>query len=282
MLLRILAAFVLASPLLLAQETISVPVILHARSGTTTINVADFTVTIKGKKTSVKAIKPLADYPLHYVIVHDSSGSEKKNAKNGTLNSAPELLLRQIVKSGHDRGSLVNFSNDPYIDVQESDDPSKLLDKLERTPNGGSAIFDATAASADYLAKHPWQLVSRDVIFLFTDGVDNASYISFSSLITHLATMKIPVFIFISQLDDRQSYSRMNQLAAATGGQIYLVRTPEETKDAIDRTQRDLKNSFLLTIDVPLQTHGNFQTLSITGPNMSVFAPAALDIKKPK
>jgi hypothetical protein len=276
----IVVAIALSVLPLFAQDSVIVPVILHVYPGTAAVNAVDFNVTLGDKKTSVTSLQSLANHPLHYVLVHDFSGSEKKNAKRGTLNSAPELLLKQIIKAGHDRGSLVNFSTTPYIDVEESDDPSKLIDKLEKTANGGSAIFDATVASADFLAKHPWQFASRDVIFLFTDGGDNASQMGLSGALTHLATMKIPVFIFISRFDDNgRSHSQMSQLAAATGGQIYDVSSPQATTLAINKAQQDLRNSFLLTIPIPAHSKGHFQLLSIKAPNMSVFAPAALDIK---
>jgi hypothetical protein len=74
----------------------------------------------------------------------------------------------------------------------------------------------------------------------------------------------------------------MSQIAAATGGQIYDVSSPQATTLAINKVQQDLRNSFLLTIPIPPHSEGHFQLLSIKAPNMSVFAPAALDIPRSK
>jgi hypothetical protein len=68
------------------------------------------------------------------------------------------------------------------LDVENSTDPEEIAAKLERRGRQGTRMYDAVVAAADWLAKQE-PSDKRKVIFVFSDGDDNASQISLQGAI---------------------------------------------------------------------------------------------------
>lgn len=99
-----------------------------------------------------------------------------------------------MVVAGFDIGSLVNFSDEYYLDVRDQKDPRQLAAKLA---NDGSwaATYDAVVATASYLANEPAIPGYRKAIFLFCDGEDNQSTLTLTQATERLQRLGIPLFV---------------------------------------------------------------------------------------
>ena len=110
------------------------------------------------------------DLPVSLGILIDSSGSMYD--KRSAVEQASLDLVR--LSNREDEAFLVDFSWEAFIDQDFTSDINKLQQGLSYVKSsGGTAIYDALVASADYLsknAKHP-----KQVLLIVTDGEDNAS-----------------------------------------------------------------------------------------------------------
>ena len=110
------------------------------------------------------------DLPVSLGLLIDSSGSMYDKR------AAVEKAALDFVKLSNpeDEEFLVDFSWEAFIDQDFTNNIDKLQQGLGYIKSsGGTAIYDALVASADYLsknAKHP-----KQVLLVVTDGEDNAS-----------------------------------------------------------------------------------------------------------
>ena len=131
---------------------------------------------------SQQAPQSVTGLRLQYALLNDTSG---KNLWPNGIKQQVNLenqFLAEIVKPGSDVGSLVNFAEEFFIEVQNSTNPDEIKAKIGLVERGGTKAFDAVVAAANWLNKN--QLPdSRRAIFLFSDGDDNASETSLKKAI---------------------------------------------------------------------------------------------------
>jgi Ca-activated chloride channel homolog len=90
---------------------------------------------------------------------------------NSRMTSKPS-----VIRSGNPRDEvfIVNFNDEHYLDQAFTNNLSKLKKALEKfETRGGTALYDAVLASAEYLKKNAQ--LEKNVLFVVTDGDDNAS-----------------------------------------------------------------------------------------------------------
>ncbi len=167
---------------------------------------------------------PTPGTPLQYVLLNDKSGRTLWPGGIEEQANAAVQLLQEVVKPGSDVGSLVNFNEEFPLAVENSTDPDEIANKLERRGRQGTRLFDALIAAADWLAKQD-SPDKRKVIFVFSDGDDDASYASLQETIAALQRAQIPVVIVTTSAVERKLPGKaMKKLATATGGHVYFLR----------------------------------------------------------
>ncbi|HEV2699653.1 MAG TPA: VWA domain-containing protein, partial [Terriglobales bacterium] len=146
----------------------------------------DFTVYENDKPQQIRSFRQ-QDFPVAMGIVIDNSGSMRE--KREQVNKAAINLVRS--SNPDDQVFVVNFNDEYYLDQDFTADIKKLQSALEHVETrGGTALYDAIIASADYLVKSPLQ---RKVLFVVTDGEDDASQSSLEQAIQKLAQENGPV-----------------------------------------------------------------------------------------
>ena len=142
------------------------------------------------------------DLPVSLGILIDSSGSMYD--KRAAVDQASLDLVK--LSNPEDEAFLVDFSWEAFIDQDFTSDISKLQQGLGYIKSsGGTAIYDALVASADYLsknAKHP-----KQVLLVVTDGEDNASSATLEQAIRRIQDLDGPVIYCVGLLfgdDTRQ------------------------------------------------------------------------------
>jgi len=152
-----------------------------------------------------------------------------------------------------DEAFVVNFSDEAYIDQDFTSEMNRLREGLSHIEaRGGTALYDAVAASADHLAsdaKH-----SKQVLVLITDGEDNASTLSRDQAIRRVQQLSGPVIYSIGLLfgDDvsrseaKEARKALEMLSTETGGMAFFPKNIEEIDQIAAQVAQDIRSQYLL------------------------------------
>lgn len=106
-----------------------------------------------------------------------------------------------------------------------------VADGLPAKVRGGTGVMDTTLAAYKY-AQEKWDPAWFNSVVIMTDGAsDDSSSLSLESLVNQLKSIRDPakpVKVIIIGISDDADTGELEQIAAATGGQNYLVRNPDE------------------------------------------------------
>jgi Ca-activated chloride channel family protein len=202
-----------------------------------------FTVYEDGRPQTITSFRH-EDIPVAMGIVVDNSGSMRE--KRQKVNAAALNLVRSSNPS--DEVFIVNFNDEYYLDQDFTSNINKLKEGLEKIEaRGGTALYDAVVASADHLkgAKH-----DKKVIFVVTDGEDNASTESLEQAVRRLQAENGPTLYAIGILGDEEHPKRAKRalqvMSERTGGIAFFPKTLDEV-DAISRTvAHDIRNQYTI------------------------------------
>jgi VWFA-related protein len=189
------------------------------------------------------------DLPVSLGILIDSSGSMYE--KSAAVNEASLDLVK--LSNPLDEAFLVDFSSEAYIDQDFTNSIPKLQQGLAYIhTSGGTALYDAVVASADYLsknAKHP-----KQVLLIVTDGEDNASSASLESAIRRVQDLDGPAIYCIGLLfgDDvsrseaKHAREVLQELAQQTGGQAYFPKTLKDVDGLTREVAQDIRTQYTI------------------------------------
>jgi len=203
-----------------------------------------FTVFEDGKQQSIVSFHH-EDIPVAMGIVIDNSGSMRE--KRNKVNQAALNLVRS--SNPRDEVFVVNFNDEYYLDQDFTNDLLKLKEALEKIDaRGGTALFDAAVASAEHLKR--FARLDKKVLFVVTDGEDNASNENLEEAVKHLQEENGPSVYAIGILGDEEHPKRARRalevIAQKTGGMAFFPKTLDEV-DEISRTvARDIRNQYTI------------------------------------
>lgn len=203
-----------------------------------------FTVFEDGKQQNIIAFHH-EDIPVSMGIVIDNSGSMRE--KRAKVNQAALNLVR--ASNPRDEVFVVNFNDEYYLDQDFTNDLLKLKEALEKIDaKGGTALYEAAVASADHLKRQA--RLERKVIFVVTDGEDNASRETLEQAVKQLQEENGPSVYAIGILGDEEHPKRAKRaleiMAQRTGGLAFFPKTLDEV-DEISRTvARDIRNQYTI------------------------------------
>ena len=189
------------------------------------------------------------DLPVSLGIIIDSSGSMYD--KRAAVDAASLDLVR--LSNREDEAFLVDFSSEAYIDQDFTSDIRKLEQGLSYVKSsGGTALYDAVIASADYLAKNGKR--SKQVLLIVTDGDDNASSASLESAIRRVQELDGPAIYTIGLLfgedvgrsEARHSREVLSELAMQTGGQAYFPHSLRDVDGVAREVAADIRAQYTI------------------------------------
>jgi Ca-activated chloride channel family protein len=210
----------------------------------TNLDRAAFTVFEDGKPQSIISFHHV-DIPVAMGIVIDNSGSMRE--KRAKVNQAALNLVRS--SNPNDEVFIVNFNDEQYLDQDFTHDLRKMKEALEKIDaRGGTALYDAVVASADHLRQNA--RLEKKVVFLVTDGEDNASSETLEQAIKQLQQEGGPSVYTLGLLGDEDHPKRARKalqiIADHTGGIAFFPKTLDEV-DAISRTiANDIRNQYAI------------------------------------
>ncbi|HWB32097.1 MAG TPA: VWA domain-containing protein [Acidobacteriaceae bacterium] len=190
------------------------------------------------------------DLPVSLGILIDSSGSMYD--KRAAVNQASLDLVK--LSNPQDEAFLVDFSWQAFIDQDFTNNIDKLQQGLSYIKSsGGTAIYDALVASADYLTKNAKQ--PKQVLLIVTDGEDNASSATLDQAIRRIQDLDGPVIYSIGLLfgeDESKSESRharrvLETLSEETGGQAYFPKSLKEVDGIAKEVANDIRTQYTIS-----------------------------------
>jgi VWFA-related protein len=190
------------------------------------------------------------DLPVSLGILIDSSGSmyDKRQA----VDAASLDLVR--LSNPQDEAFLVDFSSEAFIDQDFTSDISKLQAGLSYVKSaGGTALYDAVIASADYLSKNAKR--TKQVLLIVTDGDDNASSATLEQAIRRVQDLDGPAIYCIgllfgedvSRSEARHSREVLTELAEQTGGAAFFPKSLKEVDGITRAVAQDIRTQYTIS-----------------------------------
>lgn len=224
-------------------------VILHAtvlddkQRLVTSLDKTAFAVFEDGKPQAITSFRH-EDIPVAMGIVIDNSGSMRE--KRDRVNKAAINLVRS--SNPNDEVFVVNFNDEYYLDQDFTSSIPKLREALEKVESrGGTALYDALVASADHLKKNA--RLEKKVLFVVTDGEDNASRESLEAAVQRLQQENGPTVYAIGLLGEekqRRARRALQEIASRTGGVAFLPRTLDEVDEISSSVAHDIRNQYTI------------------------------------
>jgi Ca-activated chloride channel family protein len=220
-----------------------------------------FTVYENGKPQEITSFRH-EDVPVAMGIVIDNSGSMRE--KRDKVNKAALNLVRS--SNPQDQVFVVNFNDEYYLDQDFTSNIAKLKQALEKVEaRGGTALYDALVASADQLMHSKLQ---KKVLFVVTDGEDNASRESLEQAVRRLQEENGPTVYAIGLLGGQEGMRRarraLETLAERTGGIVFLPKTLDQV-DAISRSvAHDIRSQYTIGYKPSTpRSEGGYRTIRV-------------------
>jgi Ca-activated chloride channel family protein len=227
----------------------------------TNLDRGSFTIYEDGKTQTITSFRN-EDLPVSMGIVIDNSGSMR--AKRNRVNQAALNLVR--ASNPRDEVFIVNFSDEYYLDQPFTNDIGKLKEALEKyETRGGTALYDAVVASADYLKKNA--RLEKKVLFVVTDGEDNASRGTLEKTASRVAEENGPTIYTLGLLGEekeRRARRALKVMADRTGGMSFFPKTLDEV-DIVSRTvAHDIRNQYTIGYKPSNpQSTGRYRTIKV-------------------
>jgi Ca-activated chloride channel homolog len=209
----------------------------------TTLDRNAFSVLENGAPQTITSFRR-EDVPVALGIVIDNSGSMRE--KRDKVNKAALNLVR--ASNPEDQVFVVNFNDEYYLDQDFTSNIKKLSDALEKVESrGGTALYDALVASADYMKKNA--KLQKKVLFVVTDGEDNASTDTLEQAIHQLQQENGPTVYAIGLLGEeraRRARRALETVAERTGGIAFLPKTLDEVDEISRSVAHDIRNQYTI------------------------------------
>jgi Ca-activated chloride channel homolog len=202
-----------------------------------------FSVLEDGKPQQIISFRH-EDVPVAMGIVIDNSGSMRE--KRAKVNQAALNLVRS--SNPQDEVFVVNFNDEYYLDQDFTNDLLKLKEALEKIDaRGGTALYEAVVASADNFRNTK---LERKVLFVVTDGEDNASRETLEQAVKHLQGENGPSVYAIGILGDEEHPKRARRaleiIAQRTGGLAFFPRTLDEVNEISRQVGNDIRTQYTI------------------------------------
>ena len=239
---------------------VMVPFTVLGRKGVPITDLAakEVSLLVEGKKVATDMFERSFNAPVSWTILLDGSGSMGLAGKLDAAKAAIDALTARrkegddfalflFDSQGHAR-ELVPFTENPAA-IRRAVDVVK--------PWGKTAFFDALAEmpARSELGRNP----SRAIILL-SDGIDNASRLTREQIEKQMEGMAIPIYAFGLREPGEQRTQRkaapiseemanidlLEELAAATGGKLFVGNQPEQLARAMDGIERILRAQYLI------------------------------------
>jgi VWFA-related protein len=187
----------------------------------------DFSVTDNNAPVAPISAVYAGSEPKDWILAIDSSGSMRRTPMWRPAIEAAVKQLSPLMRQRGDRVAVVTVQDNAYIDQQFTSNESEIRSTVDNIdPRGGTALYDAVTASADYLVRKR-QPGRQQVLWVITDGWDNASTHSLEQATDYVSGSGVPV-LFSLIGDESRGMKAMQHLAKYSGGSVFRLKGKNE------------------------------------------------------
>lgn len=213
---------------------------------------------VDGTKVQTDLFEVSLNAPVSWTILLDGSGSMGLAGKMEAAKAAINALITRR-RTGDDFALYV-FDSRGHANEQVpfTENPAAIARALDVVkPWGKTAFFDALAEmpARTELGRNP----SRAIILL-SDGIDNASTLTRTAIEKRMEGVAIPIYAFGLREPGEQLRVRktapvneemanidlLEELAAATGGKLFIGNRPEVLAKSMDTIEAELRAQYLI------------------------------------
>jgi len=201
----------------------------------------DFVIFDNGVEQQVDSVTLDDHLPLDVQLVLDASGSVSGDRLTHLI-AASGGLLRAL--RGGDRVGLLTFSDVLEVRTPLTDDfpaVSRMLSTLKG--DGQTALRDAVELALALRRNGP----ARPLMILFTDGVDNASWLSDESVIDSARRAGTVIQVVGVPSREFSSANLVQRLTQATGGRVWSASSSSDLDYLFTKAVNDMRARYLLT-----------------------------------
>jgi Ca-activated chloride channel family protein len=222
-----------------------------------------FRVLENGQPQELKVFKR-EDVPVSLGLIIDDSGSMR--TKRERVEAAAMTLVKE--SNPQDEVFIVNFNDEPYLDVPFTNDPKKMEQGLTRIDSrGGTAMRDAIDLSMNYLKSDGKK--DKKALLVITDGNDNASNMSLERIVQKAQQWEVLVYAvgLLADEEKREASKAKRDLKAltnATGGLVYYPASVSDVRELCETIARDIRNQYTLAYTPQVADDGTYRTIKVT------------------
>lgn len=213
----------------------------------TDLKLEDFELTVDGDTQPLREMTR-SELPVRLTMLFDNSSS--LNPAREFQKKAAVRFFKRVVRP-IDEAAIFSISTVPELSQPMTSDVKQLTRVIEdfRKPKGATAMLDTIIQAADYLRLRQ----GRKVIVIVSDGADTISEHDFES--TQRAVQAANCQVYAVQtgqyenanLRDLTAERRLQQLAAQTGGAMYVPLKTADLDNAFAQISADLAQQYVLS-----------------------------------
>ncbi len=210
-----------------------------------------------GEAQELLRFEPVESLAINVALLMDVSSSMRKRVQ---LATASARRFFDTVLTEKDRASVLVFSHDIQVAVPFTNDAEKL-----RYGVGGFRGWGTTRLydSLIYAVHSFGGLRSKRALVLLSDGADVDSDFHFKQVLEHTLRSGIAVYPIVLGEVEEATRGELEQLAAATGGARFAIRTVGELDRVYRRIEQDLRSQYLLVYRPPAKSRRAFRRVEV-------------------
>jgi Ca-activated chloride channel family protein len=211
----------------------------------------DFTILEEGEPQPIESFSAGGELPLSLGLAIDSSSS--LFARLPDVQREAKSFVRGLIAE-RDRAFLVGFGMSPSLIRPLTGDLSQLVRGISSLrPFGTTPVWEAVALSLAELR----EIEGRRALVVFYDGDDEDPDFSYRKGLALARQARIPIYLIVMNnaaartagrsLSTRDFALRLERLAEAGGGRVFLVRTTDDLTPIFERISEELRSHYLIT-----------------------------------
>jgi VWFA-related protein len=214
------------------------------------------------------------NFPLRAGILIDTSTSMSSHRFHDQ--SIATTYAEHILRQQTDQAFLTTFDRTAHLIQPWTANPNALTAAIHNPsrgdPTGGTALFDVLYAACRYQFGEIDHRSSGNVILLFSDGADNASFLDLETAVDMCQRTNTAIYAFSSNAHDGSFHAgtaTLAQLAAQTGGAIFHDDASDaDVFDDLRTIESNLRNQYRLVFRPATLAHnGAFHSLVLETPD---------------
>jgi VWFA-related protein len=202
--------------------------------------------------------------PVSLGVMLDASDSMRGQAMVDAR-LAVDRFVAELLEAG-DQAFVGAFNHRPRILVPWTMPPSQLRSRLDdERPTGGTAMYDALAASAPMFARRQH---ARAAMVVISDGADTASSATLAQ--ARDALRRTDAFLYGIAIDDGTgraagsvNVEALRELTGQMGGYTEVVRSAADVGPATERIARELDSQYTLGYTTPKAPDGTWRLIRV-------------------